>query len=362
MLHEIEMIANTTGNQKIKELQEHPRLIKTLEYAYDPHKKFYITAPDIDGVVNGSDDMSEAFDILDRLASRELSGQAALEEVSDMIVSLTPYSAEVFKRILNKDLRAGINVKSINKAWSGLIKTRKPTCMLLKNFDEKKVKFPVMAAVKKDGVRARYINGVLLSRQGKVINGMDHILDQLKNFNHELDGELCIAGEIFDVASGMIRSDNDTPESVYYVFDVPSLPCGKLERYQKSLNIFYKSNPEFNAAIQLINTRLIQTTDRLIDIFDWALEQGEEGIVIYDPDSLYEDKRSYDWTRMVPIKSADCKVIGFFEGKGKHAGSLGGIIISYNDHVVRVGTGFAEKVTKTQLKQLVTDIDKNILT
>ena len=79
-------------------------------------------------------------------------------------------------------------------------------------------------------------------------------------------------------------------------------------------------------------------------MLDYAVnELKEECLVIYDADSYYEDKRSYDWMRLVPIATEDCKVIGFFEGKGKHADSLGGIIVDYKGHEVKVGTGFKEK-------------------
>jgi ATP-dependent DNA ligase len=56
--------------------------------------------------------------------------------------------------------------------------------------------------------------------------------------------------------------------------------------------------------------------------------------------------------RLCPLHKADCKVIGFYEGKGKLKGSLGGVIVDYEEHEVRVGGGFKEK---PELKQKVTE-------
>jgi len=361
ILSHIEEINQAIGNEKIDIMKKYYSDRMILKYAYDPFKKYHITSEKsgldyLQGSPDGSNFTTKTKTILDDLSSRSLSGQAAIEAVCDHMVSLNPDSAELFKRILNKDLRCGINIKTINKAFPGLIPlvwdgSKKPAFALCKTFDPKKIKYPVLAAVKKDGVRAQYIDK-MISRQGKPLVGHNHIEDQ---FNFHVDGELCVPGEIFDVASGLIRNDDPTPNSVLWVFDAPSLPGVKRER----INWLRRNLKESNS-VKLIHHYWIETESDLTKFYQWALVEGEEGIVIYDPDSEYEDGRI--WWRLVPIKSADCHVIGFYEGKGKHAGSLGGIIVDYKGHEVRVGTGFSEKVSKSQLKQLVSSIDKKLLT
>lgn len=344
MLNKIIEIREAIGQDKIEVIRKYPELKKILKYAYDPFKKYYIIAPELDGTFNGSDIDSATKILLDDLSTRELSGQAALEAVCDHICTLNPNSAEVFKMIINKDLRAGINIKSINKAWPGLISltfddSEKPAVMLLKTFDPKKVKYPCLVAGKKDGVRGLYTT-TMLSRQGHRLIGHDHIEEQIRNYGENFDGELCIPGEIFDIASGQIRDSNPTPESVYWIFDCPSVPGTKLERY----NWLLKNVTETDT-IRLIPHWLIYSENHLMDFYECVLNQDEEGIVIYDPEDIYEDKRSYSWMRLVPKKQADCRVIGFFEGRGKHTRSLGGIIVDYKGHEVKVGSGFIEKIS-----------------
>lgn len=359
LLSYIEEIAEASGNDKIEVMKKYPELKKVLLYAYDPFKKYYMTAPDLDGYGEDYMEPGEEYEILDDLSTRVLSGQAALEEVSDSISIMNKDKAEVFKRIINKDLRAGINVKSINKAWPGLIPTAhsglsKPPVMLLKTFDPKKVKFPCLAAVKKDGVRGLWSQNNMMSRQGKSFIGLDHITDQLEYFPHDLDGELCIDDEIFDAASGMIRNSEPTPGAVYHVFDMPSFPGNFIQR-RLALQELIESTE-----VKLIPVFKINNEESLMKFYNKSLADGEEGIVVYDPYSPYEDKRSYDWMRIVPLKQTDCKVIGFEEGKGKLAGSLGKIIVDYKGKEVSVGTGFSEKVLKSQLNQLVSQTDKTM--
>ena len=43
--------------------------------------------------------------------------------VDSITAGMTPKSAELFQRILKKDMRMGMGVKSINKALPGLIQT-----------------------------------------------------------------------------------------------------------------------------------------------------------------------------------------------------------------------------------------------
>ena len=348
MLNMIKEIQDATGNDKIKVMKKYPELKEILVAAYDPFKKYYITAPELSGINKGCNLHLATKSLLDDLSSRELSGKLAFESVCNHITTLNPDHAEVFKMIINKDLRAGINVKSINKAWPGLIHltfdgTIKPDIMLLKNFDSKKIEYPLMVAVKKDGVRGLYTT-TMLSRQGKKLIGHDHIEVQLENYEKEFDGELCVPGEIFDVASGLIRNEKPTPESVYWIFDCPSISGNKRERYNWLLWNLKKTNN-----IKLIPHITVFNEEQLMVFYKLALSEGEEGIVIYDPEDIYEDKRSYSWMRLVPLKQADCVVINFYEGKGKLAGSLGGIIVDYKGHDVRVGTGFKEKVDGSRL-------------
>lgn len=352
-------LSELVGNEKISFMSSNPDIWNILKFAYDPFKKYYMSAPDIDGMNDNGTDY-EMYDLLEQLHNRDITGQNAFEAVSDFLVSCNHDEAELFKLILNKDLRAGVNIRSINAAIPGLIPLTydgayKPPIMLLHGFDRKKAKYPCLAAVKKDGVRGLYTDK-MLSRQGHHLIGHDHLEAEIDQYGIFTDGEICVPGLEFDDASGRIRDKSPTPESVIWLFDAINIPGTKHERYR-----WLKYNIKETNHVKVITHYIISSEDELMKFYKWAVSKGEEGIVYYNIDSLYEDKRSYDWMRLVPIKKADCPVVGFYEGKGKLENSLGGIIIDFNGTEVRVGSGFPEKLNKNELNQIVSDYENNIL-
>ena len=360
MINKLEEIRQASGNEKLEILSKYPELKEILKACYDPHKKYYMTAlghyGQDAGIVKGWDmDWKIIIRILDSLSDRTLSGNHAKEIVAHAIIQMNDDSAQIFQGIINKDLRLGLGVSSINKVWPRLIPTMEDgeeafKIMYVKNFKKGKLQYPLLVAQKLDGVRARFVNGKLYSRQRKVFVGLDHIetyLDQLcerLDMPKDFDGELIVPGEIFDVASGVIRSDNPTPEAVFSIFDIPGDDRIKSARLQRMENLIASLDPF--CKVEIIKHQWVRDEAELQMAYDAYVIAGYEGIVIYDPNSYYEDhtptRRTDSWMRIVPLKTADCKVIGFFEGKGKYKGSLGGITVDYKGHEVKVGTGFAE--------------------
>lgn len=92
-----------------------------LRWALDPTISFYVAKlakPTRSGAdVLGADDEQ----LLDRLATRRLSGNEALQRIDDTMRELTPKSQEVLRRILLKDLRCGVGETIVNEAFPGLL-------------------------------------------------------------------------------------------------------------------------------------------------------------------------------------------------------------------------------------------------
>ncbi|MCP3685791.1 MAG: hypothetical protein GY861_24345 [bacterium] len=320
-----------------------------LYYACNPFLKYHITPPDLEGTEGGLEWQEEHQDILLRLSGRHLTGQAAVEQLSDLIVSSNPSTAELLKRVINKDLKIGAGVKTINKAIPNLIpyskegRTEKPAIMLVKTFRPEKAEYPLICANKKDGVRGRTIDKKLFTRSNHKVIGLEHIENNIHLYDFELDGEIMIPGHGFDSASGLVRNHDSIPKAVYWIFDCPSHPGNKEERYQ-----FLVDNITESDCVRIIPHFIAVDEESLMGFYEDALSEGDEGLVVYTVDHEYRDARSYDWCRLVPKKTADCKCIGFYEGKKKMEGTLGGITVSYKGHEVGVGSGFSEVFNKKQ--------------
>jgi DNA ligase-1 len=77
-----------------------------------------------------------------------------------------------------------------------------------------------------------------------------------------------------------------------------------------------------------------------------CIEQGYEGIMIKDPDAVYECKRSTSWLKQKPFIEVSLSVTSVEEGTGRNEGKLGALICEGEDDgksiKVNVGSGFTD--------------------
>ena len=77
-----------------------------------------------------------------------------------------------------------------------------------------------------------------------------------------------------------------------------------------------------------------------------TVDAGHEGILIKDPDAVYECKRSTSWLKQKPFFEVSLTVTAVEEGTGRNEGKLGAIVCEGVDDgkkiVVNVGSGFTD--------------------
>jgi len=202
--------------------------------------------------------------------------------------------------------------------------------MNCKDFEAKRFKGGAQSP-KVDGVRGYFYPGQdeLVSRTGKPIRGMGHIVTDLWHMDHVVDMELSVPGKEFNEVSGIVRNHNYTPEVKAYVIDIVT-PGPISERLKLR-------PPETSNIICLPNYR-VKSLNYFWDLHKRFMELGYEGSVIKTFGHEYRNNRSYDWMREVPIKSEDCICLGVYEGKGKMMGIAGGIYIDFMGIECKCGT------------------------
>jgi DNA ligase-1 len=85
--------------------------------------------------------------------------------------------------------------------------------------------------------------------------------------------------------------------------------------------------------------------EEMKNIYEKALYAGYEGLVLKDPYGEYELKRSKSWLKVKQVLDEDCPIVGFFEGEGKYAGMLGGVVVRRkNGYISKVGGGFSDSL------------------
>ena len=154
ILNEIASTSKRTEKEKILLREKNNEELKnTFWAAYNPDITWWISKhPQILNYTT-----EEAFTLsfsiklmLDNVASRKVTGNSAIETYQNILSSLNKDDIEVLKRIIDRDLRCGVSVATINKTWKGLIPTYK---FMLAETDPKNLVYPLQVETKVDGLR-----------------------------------------------------------------------------------------------------------------------------------------------------------------------------------------------------------------
>lgn len=341
MYNYLQVIKNTGGTiEKKRLLKQGPKIFENiLFYTYNPFMNYYIKNLDTKGIGTKFID-EETFKLLDRLNKREITGNQARYITEEYIKTLSPNNARLFLMILDRSLDIGLAIKSINSVFPDLIPTY--DVMLAQKVDWKKIFYPYIASPKFDGIRATFIDGKFYTRSGKLIVGIHHLEDKLKDINLPFDGELLIPGKPFQISAGQIRSLNPSPNAHFYPFDIPIKSAPFTERLEV-LNSFKNKFSD----IHIVDHFYVNSKKEIMSVYQKQLEAGLEGLVLKDPNHYYVQKRSSKWMKLKNISSVDVPIIDFIEGEGKYASMLGALVVQLdNGEYTDVGTGFSDNERK----------------
>ncbi len=326
-------------------------------------------------------------DLSQKLILRKLTGHAARDQIIEKLKKSKKDEWNYFyKRILQKDMRCGLSEKTINNVAkkNNFLKYQISVfaCQLAQDSDSHKKKLTgnKILEVKLDGVRViavLYPNARVdfFSRNGKELNNFKHIQEELsdcilkKPINHAivLDGE--VVSKNFQELMKQIHRKNITQnyDAKLFLFDILPFDSFKLGIEKKTYNErikllerWYKNNLEKSEIIKLIDKEFINLDEESgKEIFKrfntQAILDGYEGIMIKDPDSFYECKRSTTWLKLKPVIEISLKVTSYEEGSGRNIGKLGAIIAEGEDDgkffKLNIGSGFTDQQRDTFWKQ-----------
>jgi len=90
----------------------------------------------------------------------------------------------------------------------------------------------------------------------------------------------------------------------------------------------------------------IEGQKRFVELNKSAVEGGYEGVMIKDPDAIYECKRTHSWLKAKPFIEVTLKVVSVEEGTGRNKGRLGAILVEGEDdgyeYSLSCGSGFSD--------------------
>jgi len=194
---------------------------------------------------------------------------------------------------------------------------------------EKKIKYPALAQPKLDGHRctSQYDDGVVTmwSRTRKPILSIPHIVNALENCGlaDRFDGELYHHDyrENFEDLTSLITPDEPKEGHEVIQYHVYDLALPNLTNYERYL-ILEMMRPVFeNSPVHIVETRMVDNREELIQAYEDFMEQGYEGAIVRNVDGKYVYKRSYDLQKIKFFDDDEFRIIDIKVGtKGSMAG------------------------------------------
>ena len=373
-----ELASNNSRNFKIELLEKHVHnnVLKTVIHkALDPFTQFYIRKiPKYEPT--GHSCIMEAMKELFLLESRQVTGNAGIEHLTQILNNLSPKNAKVIELIIAKDLKCGVSTATVNAVWPSLI--AEYPVMLASKMEKKtlhKMTCPAYVQLKLDGMRFNAIvrDGKVefRSRNGKEINLLGHLEADFKQMAGKhmdvvFDGELVVAGDdglldrqtgngILNKAVKGTLSESEAAQVRAVVWDyIPYAyfidgicPMPYSERIDRIENTSEK--------VQCIHTYDVENIDEANELFQKFLDQGEEGIMLKSRQHIWENKRSKNLIKFKAELDCDLRVVGYQRGTGKFQDMLGALICESEDGQlkVNVGSGFNDEDRKKLTKENV---------
>lgn len=346
--------------------QSNPVLKKVFWAAYCQEVVYWVAAHPEVTEHEGTLTLDTAIDkILANLAERKITGYAGIEFYRSILSALSSPDAVVLRRIIDRDLRCGVQTPTINKIWKDLIPTYD---VMLAGKEPKHLQFPdVVVQTKYDGVRCIVThkeNGdiEMRTRNGSLITCLELMYDDFRKtigIGETWDGELVCYGAdglplsrkvSNGIANKAIRGTIDEKEAAMVRFapwDIVDVT--QKITYDKRLQSLYLAvqAARLNGVKKIIQIQTVKvsTLEEVARLFEEALARGEEGVIAKNLNGKWEPKRSKNLCKFKAEETADLVVVDWEPGQGKYEGQLGALICETSDGNIRVnvGSGFSDE-------------------
>jgi len=386
-------IENATGNgsQKIKQDLIKNNYSKELEYllkvALDPFLTTKLhKLPILDDAPYLEDgDLFERFKSLtEKLFLAPAANDKLREEAFEIVncYNLSDDEKKILGKVLTKRLNIGIGAKLINKAFNKEI-IPDPSLMLAQDDEDEIKKWETIVCEEKyDGVRViAYMSGNEIKFYTRAFNEIpNQYLEKIANEclilikNSGLNGDLFFDGELTDLnrksVSGKVTQmlkgkplDSIGDDLIYNIFDLEDaetlkrgrgiIPFDVRRSTLEGVFMTYKTS-----SLTLADSFLTSEKEDIYAYYNKIVAQGGEGVILKNPDHVYECKRSKNWIKLKEVNDCDLIITGWYPGEGKREGFIGGFYCEDSSGTVKVkvGAGFTDQ----DLKDLSENPDSQI--
>lgn len=363
-------------------IKNDPEIVTFLRYVYDPYLQFFVTHEVAmrKGSLNPLGILyptlgEELTDILNQFSKRLITGQVAHDRWFTFITTLPDHKLkDLAGRILNKDLKCRLGVKTVNKVLTSLsvplIDVHEVSLGVKWNGEKVwKDKEGWYASRKLDGVRCSLIlkNGVVtaLSRQGKPFLTIGNLLNSIKYSGPDIiiDGELSLRNEYGkDDFSGIMkvlrRKDYQIPNPVLHVFDVIEIGRTQFYVFRDRIQNLKKLVEDIDSPyIKMVKQIPVKSEEQFQKLRMKAEAKKWEGLMLRK-NTPYKAGRSKDLLKVKSMQDLEAKIIGIEKGKmnivkngkEKTVNIMTRAVIKYRGCKIGVGSGWTVKQRRRYFK------------
>lgn len=384
----VEMLSTNKRNEKkatLKKWQNNQTVYQLLNTVYNPYLTFGVTGAGVAAYYKRGQFApcpkvyAELTPLLEALASRELSGNAALSAcVHFMIANAHVMEESTMLSIFDKDMKLGVDAKTINECWDNCI----PVYDVALAFDwNKSPKYKerveserYLMLQKLDGVRAvgEWRGGVLTfrSRTGQEFTTLDKLKDDLvstvlKDMDDcVFDGELCVlredGSEDFIQAVSEVKRKNFTMERPHYkIFDFLTMKefqgveqsDSYAVRLRRAMSIINRNGTKLSkTAFASVLPAVWYSPDNYARAAEIVALKGWEGLILR-ADKPYTAGRTSDLLKVKLMHTDEFKILRLnptkklmlgLDGTTEFVDCVGSITIAIPGGTCDVGSGFSD--------------------
>ncbi|BBM67860.1 MULTISPECIES: ATP-dependent DNA ligase [Vibrio] len=369
---------------------------KGLRYILDPKITYGIKAnklPTHCGSMESEMEDAEVFELLDGLANRELTGNAAKLALETFSAESTPEAHRFVQLALKKSTSCGIGVTATNEIFPKLIPTfvvqkgKTFTSSLFNGWDlnpmlgddinalveEKENGWRVLAACNFSEQTVSYFtytgNPVTsISHLDKSVLTLAFLLKfidpRLKQSNIVwVDGEGVYMhgdemGTLQEAASALGHQRDEVEVNIRFkAFDYfcnssfegasevePTKAIVRKERLTQAINELNET-PAHSGLVSGVKTWRTSSEEEIFEIAERLISSGGEGIMIKNANAPYQFKKTSDWLKLKSVETFDGVIIEILTGDSEKGfeNTMGriGVLLEDNDKVVYCGGGFS---------------------
>lgn len=175
------------------------------------------------------------------------------------------------------------------------------------------LKYPIWGEPKLDGVRAlvkkENNEWIFRSREGRIHPALPHLKDKLESMvlppNSRFDGELYSHGRAFEEIVSMVKNKAhpERTQLEYQIFDITGTDLPYIKRREMIK--------------EPLPGRLVYNADEVQVLFGEITAEGYEGLMLRDPESLYQSRRTRSLLKYKAWLDEDRIVTGVVAGEGR---------------------------------------------